>query len=134
MLILFCSVAIGIGMHLMPSGQEDIAWHPYPFAQAVSIHPQSWYHMGYLRFKGMLSVLAISILWNPKVWRYWFMLAVFFALEVADVIDYLFRYGYDFSPDYPGIDMHTIKIPIYLVLVGYNIWRTYRQMSKYAKE
>ena len=62
------------------------------------------------------------------------MMLVLFILEAADVIDFMWRYGYDFSPDYPGWDMHTIKIPVYLFLVGYNIWVTYRQNTKYAKE
>lgn len=133
MIILFVSVVSSIPMYTM-TADTSVLWHPYPYAQDVAIHPQPWYHMGYLRGKSMLLILALTLVWNPGSLRYWMMLMVFFLLEILDVIDYFFRYGIDFFEWVPGLDMNTVKIPVYLVFIAYNIRRNNRQLLKYAKE
>lgn len=132
-LLLFVSVALAVGMQLMTT-DTSVLWHPFPFAKHVAIHPQSWYHMGFLRFRMMLLILVVGLVWNPSSTRYWFMLWIFFLLEVADVIDYFLRYGLDFFESVPGLDMHTLKIPIYLILAGYNTHKNRIEGLKYAKE
>lgn len=133
LVLIFVSVLLAVGMQLMPS-DKDILWYPFPYEKSVAIHPQSWYHMGFLRFRMMMLILIIGILWNPNSLRYWFMLLIFFLLEVADVIDYFLRYGLDFFDWLPGLDMHTLKIPIYLFFAIYNYRKDRIQYLKYAKE
>ncbi len=131
-IVLFLSAAIFVIM-LQVQYPNDFVFYPYPFAKDVAIHPQPWIYMGLLRIKGLLLIAVIGLIWNPDKMRYWLMMLVFLLLEVADVIDYFLRYGKDFSPEYYGLDMNTIKIPVYLFFIAYNIWRNKRDDSKYAK-
>jgi hypothetical protein len=131
-IVLFLSAAIFVVM-MEVQYPNDYLFNPYPMAKDVAIHPQPWLYMGLLRIKGLLLIAVIGLVWNPDKMRYWFMLLVFLLLEVADVIDYFLRYGKDFSPEYFGIDMNTIKVPFYLILLGYNIWRNKKDAFKYAQ-
>lgn len=115
LVLLFFGCIIGIGMYMLPRDVK-VVWYPFPYVPDLGIHPQSWAHMALWRIKFAIVFIVLQHKWP----RFKTMFAVFFWLEIIDVVDFLLRYGKDFY-GIVNFDTFLLKIVVWTFLIGRNL-------------